>query len=122
MEDFIKDFLEYMIAHFKKTEFDVDTIKYVLITKFNKRSLMYSSIAKIWLRNFFDLIRRLGYGLYDVDNMCLRLNVSNEQIQIWIEKYIKKWIYGSVSNSCKMPSLWAWTKHAITKVSQVHFL
>jgi len=90
MEDFIKDFLEYMIAHFKKTEFDVDTIKYVLITKFNKRSLMYSSIAKIWLRNFFDLIRRLGYGLYDVDNMCLRLNVSNEQIQIWIEKYIKK--------------------------------
>ena len=90
MEDFIKEFIEYMIARYKRLSFNVDLVKFVMTTKFNKRSLMYPSIAKNWLKDFFDLIQRLGFGYYDVSSQTLILNEGNQDVEVWKAKYIEK--------------------------------
>jgi len=89
MKDFIYEFIEYMMAKYKRTSFSIDDIKYELITRFNKRSLMYASVAGRWLKQFFDLIQRMGLGTYDVAEMTLKLNENHEKIEIWKIKYIE---------------------------------
>lgn len=86
MEEFIKEFIEYMVDKFKKDNFDIDVIKYQLISKFNKKSLMYKNIAKNWLNDFFKVIKSLGFGYYNMGDQRLYLNRNNDWIEILMVK------------------------------------
>jgi hypothetical protein len=81
MKEFIEDFLRFMVAKFKRDNFDVDVIKEQLIVQFNKKTLMYSYIASKWLKNFFRIIKILGYGEYNLLDNRLYLNRNSDFIE-----------------------------------------
>lgn len=87
MKEFVKDFCEYMISKYRKITFGIDTVKFELISRYGKKSLMYEFIARKWLKQFFDLMNMLSYGSYNPASMTLTLNSNNDDIVIWLEKY-----------------------------------
>jgi hypothetical protein len=87
MINFIKEFIEYLIAKYKTTHFSIDTIRFELISRYNKKTLMYPNIGKMWLKQFFDMIQMLGYGNYDVAGMEFNVNKNKDDVAIWLAKY-----------------------------------
>ena len=88
MEAFIEELLEYLISRYKQTTLTLDQVNYVLITKFNKKTLMYPSIGGKWMKQLMFLIQRLGFGIYNPSTQLLQLNENNEKIFMWVKKYI----------------------------------
>lgn len=86
MKEFVEDFIRFMVDKFKKDNFDVDVIKEQLISQFNKKSLMYSYVSKGWLKEFFLIIKSLGYGRYDLGERRLFLNRNNDFIETLMVK------------------------------------
>ena len=87
MKDFVEEFLEYMISKKKRLKFGLEEIKYILIYRFDKKTLMYKHHFKFWIKEFFDIIRVGGYGKYDKSNMMLILTPENEFVSKIIFKY-----------------------------------
>ena len=87
MKQFIQEFLKYMIGKYKTTSFGLDSVKFELINRFDRKSLMYGYIVKKWLKQFFELIQMNGYGRYDRATMKLVLNTQNDEIVIWLAKH-----------------------------------
>lgn len=87
MNEFINEFLDYMVSKFRTDNFDIDVIKQQLINRFNKNSLMYNHIAKGWFKNFFGIINSLGYGHFDKNDSRLYLNRQNDDIEFLMIKY-----------------------------------
>ena len=87
----MKEFIEYMIGRYKTTMFGIDIMKYVLVFKYNKKSLMYDHIARKWFKQFFSIIQMSGFGTYDRSKMMLVLNKQNDNVVLWCKKYgVKK--------------------------------
>lgn len=87
MKKDIERHIEYFLASLRKTDIPLDQIKFILITEFNKRSLIYHFIANTWFESYFSLIQRLGYGKFDLASQILKLNESNDFICLMMAKY-----------------------------------
>jgi len=90
MQEFIEQFIEYMIAKHKRSTFGVETIRFELLTHFNKKSLMYGSIGGKWLRSLMQLTQQLGFGSYNEATLMFTLNPDNEKVAMWLGKYVKE--------------------------------
>ena len=87
MKDFVKEVLLTAYGIEGRKTISLDTIKWILLTRYNKRSLMYPSVARNYLKNFFQIAQRLGYGMYDEISMRFVLNTENEEISSAILKH-----------------------------------
>lgn len=87
MEEEIKEHIETYVSYTGSLFIPIDTIKLILITKFNKRSLMYGFIASKWFKSYMNLIKILGYGEWDQLTQNLKLNPKNPTVELLIVKY-----------------------------------
>ena len=90
MQEFVEQFIEYMIARYKRATFGIETIRFELLTHYNKKSLMYGSIGGKWLRSFLQIVQQLGYGTYNEATLLFVLNSDNENVMMWLKKYVKE--------------------------------
>jgi hypothetical protein len=87
MKEFVIEFLDYMVSTRKNLKFGIEDIKFVLIHRFDKKTLMYKHHYRYWIKEFFDLIRMSGLGKYDKNEMTLILSPDNPDIRKIMFKY-----------------------------------
>lgn len=83
----IREQIEAFVKAESSPKIPLNQVKFILMTQFNKKSLMYSFISGKYLASYCELIRRLGYGKFNTTNQMLELDTDNEFIDILMNKY-----------------------------------
>lgn len=86
IEGEIKKVIEYTISKKHKIAITRPELKDILILYCNRRSLMYSHVAKDYLPTFERYGIDLNYWVYDFKSNLVKFNKDNEFVQLELEK------------------------------------